>query len=159
MEGSALMNASNTHEAAPGWSTPAVVGPSRFVRVVIGPMTKVLNPVMLKVAGRRRAMVAAQVRHVGRKSGRQYVTPVGAGRAGGTFVIPLTFGNQSDWSRNVRAAGGCVIRLNGVDYQVSRPELADRAQAAAVVRRAFNPVMRAGFRMLGIRQFLLLTLD
>jgi deazaflavin-dependent oxidoreductase (nitroreductase family) len=153
------MNASNTHEAAPGWSTPAVVRPSRFVRVVIGPMTKVLNPVMLKLGGRRHAMIAAQVRHVGRKSGRPYVTPVGAGRAGGTFVIPLTFGNQSDWSRNVRAAGGCVIRLNGVDYQVSRPELADRAQAAAVVRTAFNPVMRAGFRMLGIRQFLLLTLD
>ena len=153
------MNASNTHEAAPGWSTPAVVRPSRFVRMVIGPMTKVLNPVMLKLAGRRHAMIAAQVRHVGRKSGRPYVTPVGAGRAGGTFVIPLTFGNQSDWSRNVRAAGGCVIRLNGVDYQVSRPELADWAQAAPFVRAAFNPVLRAGFRMLGIRQFLLLTLN
>ena len=47
------MNASNTHQAAPGWSTPAVVRPSRFVRMVIGPMTKVLNPVMLKLAGRR----------------------------------------------------------------------------------------------------------
>ena len=94
-----------------------MVGPSRFVRVVIGPMTKVLNPVMLKLAGRRHVMMAAQVRHVGRKSGRQYVTPVGARRAGDTFVIPLTFGNQSDWSRNVRAAGGCIIRLNGVDYR------------------------------------------
>ena len=153
------MNSSNTHEAAPGWSTPAVVRPSRFVRVVIGPMTKVLNPVMLKLAGRRHAMIAAQVRHVGRKSGRPYVTPIGAGRAGDVFVIPLTFGNQSDWSRNVRAAGGCVIRLNGVDYQVSRPELADWAQAAPLVRAAFNPVLRAGFQMLGIRQFLLLTLD
>ena len=153
------MNASNTHEAAPGWSTPSVVRPSRFVRVVIGPMTKVLNPVMLKLAGRRHAMIAAQVRHVGRKSGRPYVTPIGAGRAGDVFMIPLTFGNQSDWSRNVRAAGGCVIRLNGVDYQLSRPELADWAQAAPFVRAAFNPVLRAGFRVLGIRQFLLLTLD
>ena len=153
------MNASNTHETAPGRSTPAVVRPSRFVRVVIGPMTKVLNPVMLKLAGRRHAMIAAQVRHVGRKSGRRYVTPVGAGLAGGTIVIPLTFGNQSDWSRNVRAAGGGSIRLNGVDYQVSQPELADWAQAAPFVRAAFNPVMQAGFRMLGIKQFLLLTLD
>jgi deazaflavin-dependent oxidoreductase (nitroreductase family) len=153
------MNTSNTHEAAPGWSTPAVVRPSRFVRVAIRPMTKVLNPVMMKLAGRRHAMIAAQVRHVGRKSGRRYVTPVGAARVGGTFVIPLTFGNQSDWSRNVRAAGRCSVRLGGVDYQVSRPELADRAEAAPIVRAAFNPVMRAGFRMLGIRQFLLLTLD
>ena len=30
---------------------------------------------------------------------------------------------------------------------------------ALVVLAAFNPVMRAGFLMLGIRQFLLLTLD
>jgi hypothetical protein len=67
--------------------------------------------------------MAAQVRHVGRKSGRQYVSRSGARLSGRTFVIPLTFGNQSDWSRNVRAAGGCTIRLNGVDYRASKPEL------------------------------------
>ena len=145
------MNASNTHQGA-----PAVVRPSRFVRVVIRPLTKVLNPVMMTLAGRRHIRMAAQVRHVGRKSGRQYVTPVGAGRAGDIFVIPLTFGNQSDWSRNVRAAGGGSIRLNGVDYRVDQPQLADRAQAAPVVRAAFGPVMRAGFGVLGIRQVLLL---
>jgi deazaflavin-dependent oxidoreductase (nitroreductase family) len=153
------MNASNIGEAAPDQSTPAVVRPSRFVRVVIGPMTKVLNPVMLKLAGRRHAMIAAQVRHVGRKSGRRYVTPVGVGLTGGIMVIPLTFGNQSDWSRNIRAADGGSVRLNGVDYQVSKPELADWGQAVPFVRAAFHPVMRAGFRMLGIRQFLLLTMD
>ena len=113
---------------------------------------------MMTLAGRRHVAMAAQVRHIGRKSGREYVTPVGAHRAGDTFVIPLTFGNQSDWSRNVRAAGGCVIRLDGVDYRVDQPRLADRAAAAPVVREAFSPVMRAGFRMLSIRQFLLLTL-
>ena len=147
------MNASNTHQGA-----PAVVRPSRFVRVVIRPLTKVLNPVMMTLAGRRHVRMAAQVRHVGRKSGRPYVTPVGAGRAGDTFVIPLTFGNQSDWSRNLRAAGGGTIRLNGVDYRVNQPELADRAQAAPLVREAFGPVMRAGFGILGIRQVLLLKL-
>ena len=147
------MNASNTHQGA-----PAVVRPSRFVRVVIRPLTKVLNPVMMTLAGRRHVRMAAQIRHVGRKSGRQYVTPVGAGRAGDTFVIPLTFGNQSDWSRNVRAAGGGSIRLNGVDYRVNQPQLAGRAEAAPVVRAAFGPVMRAGFGVLGIRQVLLLKL-
>jgi deazaflavin-dependent oxidoreductase (nitroreductase family) len=135
-----------------------VVRPSRLVRVVMRPLTKVLNPATMAFAGRRHMTMAAQVRHVGRKSGRPYVTPVGARRAGDTFVIPLTFGNQSDWSRNVRAAGGCVIRLDGVDYQVTQPELAGRAEAAPLVREAFNPVMRGAFRMLGIRQFLLLQL-
>jgi deazaflavin-dependent oxidoreductase (nitroreductase family) len=154
-----MMNAPDTHQAVPGLSTPEVVRPSRFVRTMIRPLTRVLNPVMMTMAGRRHVRMAAQVRHVGRKSGRQYATPVGAQRAGDTFVIPLTFGNQSDWSRNVRAAGGCTIRLNGVDYRVHQPELADRAHAAPLVRAAFNPVMRAGFRVLGIRQVLLLTLD
>jgi len=152
------MNTSNTHQAAAGPGTPAVVRPSRFVRVVIRPLAKVLNPVMLTLAGRRHVRMAAQVRHVGRKSGRQYVTPVGAGRAGDTFVIPLTFGNQSDWSRNIRAAGGGTIRLNGVDYRVNQPQLAGRAEAAPAVRAAFGPVMRAGFGVLGIRQVLLLRL-
>ena len=141
---------------APGTQAPAVVRPSRLVAMVMGPLTKVLNPVMRKLAGRRHVMMAAQIRHVGRRSGRAYVTPAGARLTGDTFVIPLTFGNTSDWSRNVRAAGGCEIRLDGTDYRAVQPEFADRDQAAPVVRAAFGPVERAMFRMLGIRQYLLL---
>jgi deazaflavin-dependent oxidoreductase (nitroreductase family) len=146
------MNASDTQAASP----PAVVRPSWLVAVVMGPLTKVLNPVMRKLAGRRHMRMAAEIRHVGRRSGRPYVTPAGARLTGDTFVIPLTFGNQSDWSRNVRAAGGCTIRLEGTKYRAVQPELADRDQAAPVVRAAFGPVERAMFRMLGIRQYLLL---
>jgi deazaflavin-dependent oxidoreductase (nitroreductase family) len=143
------MNASDTQ-------TPAAVRPSRLVAVVIGPLAKVLNPVMLKLAGRRHVVMAAQIRHVGRRSGRPYVTPAGARLTGDTFVIPLTFGNSSDWSRNVRAAGGCEIRLDGTEYRAVQPELADRDQARPVLRAAFGPVERVMFRMLGIRQYLLL---
>ena len=141
---------------APDTQALAVVRPSRLVAVVMAPLTKVLNPVMRKLAGRRHVMMAAQIRHVGRRSGRPYVTPAGARLTGDTFVIPLTFGNTSDWSRNVRAAGGCEIRLNGTDYRAVQPELADRDQAAPVIRAAFGPVERTMFRMLGIRQYLLL---
>jgi hypothetical protein len=141
---------------APGTQAPALVRPSRLVAVVMGPLTKVLNPVMRKLAGRRHVMMAAQARHVGRRSGRACVTPAGARLTGDTFVIPLTFGNTSNWSRNVRAAGGCEIRLDGTDYRAIQPEFADRDQAAPVIRAAFGPVERAMFRMLGIRQYLLL---
>jgi deazaflavin-dependent oxidoreductase (nitroreductase family) len=146
------MSASDTQAASPA----AVVRPSWLVAMVMGPLTKVLNPVMRKLAGRRHMRMAAEIRHVGRRSGRPYVTPAGARLTGDTFVIPLTFGNQSDWSRNVRAAGGCTIRLEGTEYRAVQPELADRDQAAPVVRAAFGPVERAMFRMLGIRQYLLL---
>jgi deazaflavin-dependent oxidoreductase (nitroreductase family) len=134
------------------------VRPSPLVRVVMGPMTRVLNPLVKKLAGRRHFMMAAQIHHVGRRSGRAYVTPASASLEGDLIVIPLTFGNQSDWSRNVRAAGGARIRLGGVDYQAVRPELVDRADARAVVRQAYGPFQRAAFRMLGIRQVMVLRL-
>jgi deazaflavin-dependent oxidoreductase (nitroreductase family) len=136
--------------------TLAVVKPSRLVAVAIRPLVKLLNPVMLRLAGRRHMGMATQIRHVGRRSGRPYVTPVGARLTGDTFVIPLTFGNTSDWSRNVRAAGGCEIRLNGVDYRAETPHLVDGPEAKKVVKAAFGPAERAMFRVLGIRQYLLL---
>ena len=145
------MDASDTQ--APG--TPAVAGPSRLV-TAMRPLVKLLNPVMIKLAGRRHMRMAAQIRHVGRRSGRPYVTPAGARLTGGTFVIPLTFGNTSDWSRNVRAAGGCEIRLDGAEYRADRPQFVDGPEARAVVRQAFGPAERALFRVLGIRQYLLL---
>jgi deazaflavin-dependent oxidoreductase (nitroreductase family) len=136
--------------------TSDVTRPSLLVRATMGPMTRVLNPAVTKLAGRRHVRFAAQIHHVGRRSGRAYVTPAGARLTGDTFVIPLTFGDSSDWSRNVRAAGGCTIRLDGTDYQAVQPELAGRVQAAPVVRAAFGPMERVMFRMLGIRQYLLL---
>ena len=140
----------------PKAETPELVRPSWFAAAIMGPPIKALNPLILKLAGRRHVKMAAQIRHVGRKSGRPYVTPVRARLTGDTFIIPLTFGNVSDWSRNVRAADGCEIQYDGTGYRADRPELADRRQAAPVLRAAYTPVDRAAFRVLGIRQYLLL---
>jgi hypothetical protein len=82
------------------------------------------------------------------------MTPVGARRSGDIVVIPLTFGNRSDWSQNVRAAGGCSLRLNGRDYDATGPEFLSPQEAWPLVRAAFSPLERASFRMLGIRQFM-----
>ncbi|GEM_PF-5809449 len=90
---------------------------------------------MIKLAGRRHMRMAAQIRHVGRRSGRPRVTPAGARLTCDTFVIPLTFGNQSGWSRNVRAAGGCEIRVDGVDHRADRRRFVDGPEATAIVRQ------------------------
>jgi hypothetical protein len=142
--------------AAPASAILPPVGPSLVVKIAMRPLTRLLNPVIGKLAGRRHFRMAAQIRHVGRRSGRQYMTPAGARLAGEKIVIPLTFGNQSDWARNVRAAGGCSIRLDGRDYVAARPEFLGREQARPLLRTAFSPVERASFRLLGIRQFLCL---
>ncbi len=133
------------------------VPPSRFVKIAIGPMTRVLNPLIVRLAGRRHFRMAAQLTHTGRRSGRTYVTPVGAHLAGDVLLIPLTFGNQSDWSRNVLAAGRCSLRLDGVDYEASAPALISPEEADPYVRAAFGRLERASMRMLGIRQFLRLS--
>src|SRR3954466_9758855 len=51
----------------------------------------------------------AIVTHVGRRSGRTYRTPVNVFREDGRYVFALTYGADSDWVRNVVAAGGCEI--------------------------------------------------
>lgn len=135
-------------------SVPLPVAPTRFVRMVIRPMTKALNPVIVRFAGRRHFPMAAQIQHVGRRSGKAYVTPATAHVHGDVILIALTFGNQSDWSRNVRAAGGCTIRINGRDYHATNPELLNREDAGDLLKSTFSPVERVGFRLLGIRQFM-----
>jgi deazaflavin-dependent oxidoreductase (nitroreductase family) len=135
-------------------SVPAPVAPSRFVQTVIRPMTKVLNPVIVKLAGRRYFGMAARIQHVGRRSGRVYVTPASARVHGDVIVIALTFGNQSDWVRNVQMAGGCTVRINGRSYRATNPQFLSREQAGPLLKAAFSPVQRAGMRMLGVRQFL-----
>ena len=145
----------------PGQATPGTlepVAPSLVVKIVMRPMTKMLNPLIRKLAGQPHFRMAGQIRHVGRRSGRRYMTPVGARRSGDIVVIPLTFGNRSDWSQNVRAAGGCSLRLNGRDYDATGPEFLSPQEAWPLVRAAFSPLERASFRMLGIRQFMRLDI-
>ena len=132
------------------------VGPSPIVKTVIRPMTKMLTPLIVKLAGGRHFGMAAQIRHVGRRSGRTYTTPVSARRTGEIVAIALTFGNQSDWSRNVRSAGGGTIRIKGEDYDLTQPQVMSRQEAKPLVQAAFSPMERAGFRVLGIKQVMIL---
>jgi deazaflavin-dependent oxidoreductase (nitroreductase family) len=131
---------------------------SLVVRLGMRPMTEVLNPLVRKLAGRRHFPMAAQLHHVGRRTGRQYVTPVAARLKGDQFLIPLTFGNQSDWARNVSAAKGCIIRVNGQTYDASEPEFLNWSDAAPLVRSVFG-VTRFSFRLLGIKQFMRLRVQ
>jgi deazaflavin-dependent oxidoreductase (nitroreductase family) len=132
------------------------IRPSPLVRIVMRPMTKVLNPIVRKLAGRRHFHMAAQLHHRGRRSGQPYVTPIGARTKDGTIVIPLTFGNQSDWVSNVLAAGSCEIRILGETYHANNPVLVDIARAKDETRALF-PITRLAFPLLGIKQVMELT--
>src|SRR5215469_13169961 len=139
--------------------TLPAVPPSKQVRVVLRPLTKLLNPLILRLAGRRHFGMASALSHVGRRSGRQYVTPVGARRVGDVIVIPLTFGNRSDWSQNVLAAGRCSVKLGGQDYIASSPKVLTRGAAGSLLSVAFSPLERASLRGLGITHFMRLEIS
>lgn len=104
------------------------------------------NPLMLIFAGRR---VYAVVKHVGRRTGKHYATPVFAEETPDGFIIPLPYG-ETDWLRNVRAAGQCTLRWHSVNYSVGHPEILDVEQAVP----AFPFLLRAALRLVGIKHYL-----
>jgi deazaflavin-dependent oxidoreductase (nitroreductase family) len=79
------------------------------------------NPLVLRVAGHLPWF--AIVRHVGRKSGRVYRTPVNAFRKDDAYIIALTYGPESDWVKNVLAAGSCELLTRGRWMHLSDPRI------------------------------------
>lgn len=63
------------------------------------------------------------VLHSGRKSGRAYRTPVNAFRTPDGYLIALTYGPDSDWTRNVLAAGGCELLTRGKVVALTDPKI------------------------------------
>jgi deazaflavin-dependent oxidoreductase (nitroreductase family) len=75
--------------------------------------------------------------HVGRKSGKVYRTPVNVFRQPGGLLIALTYGPDSEWVKNVMAAGGCQLVTRRVRYELSAPAVVHdptRGQFPIVVR-------------------------
>jgi deazaflavin-dependent oxidoreductase (nitroreductase family) len=118
----------------------------RFVRW----LAALINPVVLFVAGRRWMPVLGILRHRGRRSGRQYATPLGMRPLGDTFVMPRTFGANAAWYLNVQVAGWCEATYKGRSYTLVDPEVIDYATAAP----AFPRYELLQFRAIGINEFL-----
>ena len=119
-------------------------------RRLIRSVARLVNPLVLRIAGRRHMPVIGIVHHRGRKTGRAYATPLGIRPAtAGGFVMPLTFGEEAGWYRNIVTAGGCVITWRGNDHAVASPVIVDRATAML----AFPRYERLALRAIGINEF------
>src|SRR6266480_7077658 len=64
----------------------------------------------------------ALVRHIGRRSGKTYETPIMVEPVGDDFVIALTYGPEVDWYRNVLAAGHCTLLWHRRKYDIEKIE-------------------------------------
>lgn len=112
-----------------------------------------LNPVMLRLAGTR-YWYASLVHHTGRQSGKEYATPVVAERVGDWLIIPLPYGTQVDWLRNVLTAGRARVTTKGATYEIGSPEIIDATEALPLLTRD----RRRTFERTGIRHFLRATI-
>ena len=61
--------------------------------------------------------------HKGRSSGNEYQTPLAAHRDGDSYLIVCMYGTDSDWVRNVFAAGGAKLRDKDDEFELTDPRL------------------------------------
>jgi len=96
--------------------------------------TRAMRPLALRSAGKEGSNTSV-VRHVGRRSGLTYETPVVAARHGDKFLIALPYGQRTDWLKNVLDKGSAAIVTNGHTYDVDRPEVIPMSEATGYFRR------------------------
>jgi deazaflavin-dependent oxidoreductase (nitroreductase family) len=84
----------------------------------------------------------AVVRHVGRKSGRAYRSPVVAIGAASGYVIPMTYGRDVDWARNMLRAGGGELERMGRRVRLRNPRIVGFGEAEPHLPAALRPVFR-----------------
>lgn len=106
------------------------------------------NPIARRVAGWAPGFCI--LTHVGRRSGREYRIPLNVFRSADGFVFALTYGADTDWVRNVRAAGGCTIRHRRADIVLERPRFLPTAEGMAHM----PPHVRVMLRLIDVTEFL-----
>ena len=96
----------------------------------------------------------AVLHHAGRKSGRHYRSPVLAFRTTKGFVIPMIYGRDVDWARNIKAAHGCELRQTGRRFTLRHPRIVDGEVAyphlPALVRPALRTLNLPGYVLLDL---------
>jgi deazaflavin-dependent oxidoreductase (nitroreductase family) len=113
-------------------------------------LTRVFNKLVMPFAGTRVMPLYGVIEHRGRRSGKVFHTPVVVRPIADGFIVPMPWGETTDWFRNIRAAGGCTIRWKGRSYTLTQPEVLDTAGAQS----AFGGFQRSALRRFGIQRVL-----
>jgi deazaflavin-dependent oxidoreductase (nitroreductase family) len=107
---------------------------------VLGPLAHVASPFALVI-------------HRGRRSGREYKTPVWAFRSEQGFLIALTYGgSRSEWVKNVLADGRATLITRDGKQDVVRPRMVHGHEGL----RAMPLFMQPALRILNVNDYLLL---
>lgn len=113
----------------------------RVANRIIGPFAGTVSPLAI-------------VEHSGRRSGQPYRTPVLAFPRDGTIHIALTYGPETDWVRNVLAAGQCALHYRRKRIRCHRPEIENGPE----VMRPFPLIIRLALQVIRARHVMRLVI-
>ncbi len=82
------------------------------------------------------------VDHIGRRTGKEYRTPVTAFPTTDGVAVLLPYGADTDWVRNLRAAGGGKVVMDGHSLLVENPRVVPLREAVAVARAPWRHLLR-----------------
>ena len=102
-------------------------------------LAKYINRTVVPIAGH--VPVWAVVNHRGRKSGREYRTPVAVLHKDGVYRVALPYGKDVDWVRNIVAAGEFTIVQQGKTIALTDPQIV-HDPAVAWAPRVLRQVMK-----------------
>ena len=115
----------------------------------LGFIARTINPRALAAAKSGRGPFSL-VRHVGRKSGKSYETPIIVAPVPEGFVAELTYGPKVAWYQNSLAAGGGELQVGGETFAIDSITSLD----AAAGLRAFGAPRSWILRLLRRHEFL-----
>ena len=118
-------------------------------------LARSFGPIANRFAGRRWFPLWVILRHAGRTSGTPYATTVVALKTPDGFMIPLPFGDATQWAKNLFAASGGSLRWHGREYAIVEPRIVDSGVASAHLPPPFRVV--AG--RLGLRQYVMVRIS
>lgn len=102
-----------------------MIGP---IRTALRRLTQATRPLAMRSAGTEKSSTSF-VRHVGRRSGRTFQTPVVAVEQDDSFLIALPYGERTDWMKNVLASGTATVVSHGRTYGVDQPKVIPMTEA------------------------------
>jgi deazaflavin-dependent oxidoreductase (nitroreductase family) len=107
-------------------------------------IVRATEPLARALAGRRWMPVWAVIHHRGRRTGTEYGTPIAVIPTldKSLILIGLPWGLNTNWARNVVAAGGATLTREGRVHAATDPRIVDASAAAELAKPFVRFVVR-----------------
>ena len=134
--------------------TVYVVAWMRNRRLGAGVVNALVDPIIVGrgLAGGAHSEIGI-LHHVGRVSGKEYRTPVRPVPTPEGFRIVVPLATESQWARNVLAAGHCALEWRETVYELDEPRLVKPSECPDLIRPIRLLSSALGFGYMRLHRF------